>query len=146
MVRDGDTFLLFYSANWYESPDYAIGYARCDAPTGPCKKMTLTSPFMKSSDKALGPGGQEHFTDGTGNSWLAYHAWKPSQTTYAAGGARSLRLARLSVTAGVPALVPTMVAATAPAPAPLPSSLPSPSPTPPPKREIGTPFTTTLSP
>ena len=32
--------ILFYSANAWATADYAIGYATCEAPTGPCTKVT----------------------------------------------------------------------------------------------------------
>lgn len=106
MVQEGDSTLLFYSANWYEGSSYAVGYARCAGAAGPCRKMTSTAPLLGSSGDAAGPGGQEPFFDADGDLWLAYHAWSPRRTTYAAGGVRSLRLARLSLAKGAPALAP----------------------------------------
>ena len=41
LARDG-TYHLFYSANWYESPSYAVGHATCMTPLGPCTKPTAT--------------------------------------------------------------------------------------------------------
>ena len=106
MIQEGSSTLLFYSANWYEGPDYAVGYARCDGPAGPCKKMTVDAPLMKSTATALGPGGQEVFTDLFGRAWIAYHAWAPPKTSYADGGRRSLRLARLGFSQGTPLVTP----------------------------------------
>lgn len=106
MLQNGDSTFLFYSANWYESADYAVGYARCDGPSGPCKKMTLDAPLMKSNLTALGPGGQETFKDLLGRPWIAYHAWAPPKTSYAAGGMRSLRLSRLGFAEGTPLVTP----------------------------------------
>jgi beta-xylosidase len=93
-LHDG-RYYLFYSANWYASSEYAIGYATCDGPTGGCTKVTVGAPFLASSGPALGPGGQELFTGADGALWMAYHAWTAPRTTYAQGGARSLRLARI---------------------------------------------------
>jgi len=106
MIQDGSSTLLFYSANWYESADYAVGYARCEGPAGPCKKITVDGPLFESNETALGPGGQEIFTDLSGRSWMAYHAWTPPTTTYADGGRRSLRLARLTFSQGTPIITP----------------------------------------
>lgn len=106
MVRDGNALFLFYSANWFESADYAIGWARCETPVGPCKKMTLDAPLVKSAGKMLGPGGQEIFTDTLGRAWMAYHAWTAPHTTYSSGGVRSLRLSRLSFSDGTPTIEP----------------------------------------
>ncbi len=106
MVREGDSLFLFYSANWFESADYAIGWARCESPTGPCRKMTLDGPLMKSTGTMLGPGGQEIFKDTLGRPWMAFHAWTAPHTTYASGGVRSLRLSRLSFSNGAPTIEP----------------------------------------
>jgi len=106
MVRRGGRTYLLYSAGWYESAQYSVGWASCDGPAGPCKKMTLDGPLMKSSTTLLGPGGQELFDDADGRTWMAYHAWTAPNATYAAGGARSLRFARVDLTSGVPVVTP----------------------------------------
>jgi beta-xylosidase len=98
-LHDG-RYYLFYSANWYASSAYAIGYATCQGPTGGCTKVTLGAPFLASSGGTLGPGGQELFTGADGALWMAYHAWTAPRTTYEQGGARTLRLARLDFHAG----------------------------------------------
>ena len=100
-LHDG-IYFLFYSANAYESAAYAVGYATCLSPTGPCKKVTLDGPLVKSAGTALGPGGQEVFTDVRGRAWLAYHAWTAPSTTYSSGGARSLRIDPLTFVNGAP--------------------------------------------
>jgi beta-xylosidase len=105
MVQSADATYLFYSAAWYDSADYAIGYARCEGPSGPCKKATSTQPFLKSAGRMLGPGGQEFFSDASGGTWMAFHAWTAPLAGYAAGGVRSLRLARLSFADGVPMIM-----------------------------------------
>jgi beta-xylosidase len=102
MIRDGGAYYLFYSANDYESASYAVGYAVCASPIGPCKKASSDGPLMHSHGLQLGPGGQEAFRDATGASWIAYHAWTAPRTTYAGGGARSLRFARLRFSDGAP--------------------------------------------
>jgi beta-xylosidase len=104
-VHDGRTF-LFYSANWYASSRYAVGYATCAGPLGPCQKVTVAAPLLGSAGAALGPGGQELFTGPDGTLWMAYHAWTAPRTDYAHGGARSLRLARVGFDARGPALAP----------------------------------------
>jgi beta-xylosidase len=96
MVQHRGKHLLFYSANQYDSARYAVGYATCDGPQGPCKKVTRLSPFLASAGLMLGPGGQELFTDAAGELWMAFHAWTAPKTTYP-HGARSLRLARLKL-------------------------------------------------
>lgn len=104
MVKFDNRYYLFYSANWWESPNYGIGYAVCTTPRGPCAKKTLDGPLVKSAGAALGPGGQEVFTDVHGKPWMAYHAWSSPIIGYSNGGARSLRIDPLEVLGGVPSL------------------------------------------
>jgi beta-xylosidase len=104
MVKEGGAYFLFYSASDWESARYAIGYATCDGPTGPCAKITRDAPFVKSAGDVLGPGGQEIFRDVNGRAWMAFHAWTAPHASYAAGGARSLRIAPLGFVAGAPVL------------------------------------------
>ena len=96
MIVSAARYLLFYSANRYDSAQYGVGYATCQGPQGPCTKVTVAAPLLNSQKEVLGPGGQEFFTDPLGTLWMAYHAWT-SRTTYAAGGARSLRLLRFTL-------------------------------------------------
>jgi beta-xylosidase len=102
MFRSGTQTHLLYSGGWYESAQYAVGWATCDGPAGPCKKMTLDAPLVKSTSTLLGPGGQELFDDADGRLWMAYHAWTAPNATYAAGGARALRFSRVDLTSGTP--------------------------------------------
>jgi beta-xylosidase len=95
MLARGGVYYLFYSANWYASSAYAVGYATCTSPRGGCRKVTLERPFLASAGTTMGPGGQELFTAADGKVWMAYHAWTGERTSYEAGGARSLRLARV---------------------------------------------------
>jgi beta-xylosidase len=94
MLREEGRYYLFYSANDYESDRYSVGYATCAGPVGPCTKSPGDGPWLRSHGAERGPGGEEFFTRG-GETWMAYHGWTGPKTTYAAGGARSLRLARV---------------------------------------------------
>lgn len=96
MICRSGTYFLAYSANAYESASYAMGYATCLSPLGPCKKATVLGPFLASRATALGPGGGEFFQDAAGESWLVYHAWTAPKTTYAGGGERSMRIDRVT--------------------------------------------------
>jgi len=87
---------LLYSANRWDSERYAIGYARCDSPLGPCRKRG-NGPVMQSDGETAGPGGPEVFADGAGHRWMAYHGWSVDAIGYSQGGVRSLRLARVVV-------------------------------------------------
>ena len=74
MVKHDDTYFLFYSGNWWESHQYAVGYAVCETVTGPCEKP-LNEPWFDYENPVMGPGGQAFFMDTEGNLWMAYHAW-----------------------------------------------------------------------
>ncbi len=97
IVKAGGAYYLFYSANWWESPNYAVGYATASSPLGPYRKRTRRGPWFVSGAAAAGPGGQEFFTDTGGQLWMAYHAWTPSAVGYQLGGARSLRMAKVGL-------------------------------------------------
>ena len=113
MTLHAGVYFLFYSANAYESASYSMGYGTCLTAIGPCKKITVSAPFIMSADTALGPGGGEFFTDRNGREWLAYHAWTAPKTTYAGGGARSLRIDPIRFDGGVPLFTgPTTTAQT----------------------------------
>jgi beta-xylosidase len=92
-------YYLFYSANDWTTANYAVGYAVCDSPLGPCTKAP--GPWLASTDKAQGPGGQEVFTDEDGQFWLVLHAWVGGKVGYP-GGARNLFVLQLDFVNGVP--------------------------------------------
>jgi beta-xylosidase len=72
--RAGGSLVLFYSANDFASADYAVGYARCDTPLGPCEKAA-ENPILASACDAAGPGHQTLLRDAAGATWMLYHAW-----------------------------------------------------------------------
>jgi beta-xylosidase len=102
MLKHGGKYYLFYSANWYESAEYAVGYAIGDAIAGPYKKITVDGPLFAQRGAVAGPGGQEFFTDPEGNIWMAYHAWDARHVGYANLGQRSLRIDRVSFDGDAP--------------------------------------------
>jgi beta-xylosidase len=101
LVPAGGTYYLFYSANWWNTARYAIGYATAAQVLGPYTKVTTTGPWFASDHAVAGPGGQEWFTDSSGVWHMAYHGWQPSAVGYP-NGARSLRLATVSFATGAP--------------------------------------------
>jgi beta-xylosidase len=101
--KDGVDYYLFYSANWWESKTYAIGYAVCISVIGPCKKP-LKEPIFAHTQQVLGPGGQELFTDAKGDLWMSYHAWTAPDAGYRIGGERSLRIDRIGFANGKPVI------------------------------------------
>ena len=100
LVRRGDTYFLFYSANWWNTDRYSIGYATSSSVTGPYSKVTTKRPWFASDAAVAGPGGQEWFLDHSGQLWMTYHGWTPGNVGYP-HGARSLRLGRVSLANGL---------------------------------------------
>src|SRR5687768_7128905 len=90
MVKNGERYYLFYSGNWWESHEYAVGYGVCETVTGPCEKP-LSEPWFKFKPPVMGPGGEAFFTDTEGNLWMAYHAWTGADVGYPSGK-RSLHI------------------------------------------------------
>lgn len=106
LARAGERYLLFYSANRWQTAAYAIGYAVADHPLGPWTKLTTDRPWAASEGPVAGPGGQEVFSGPDGGSYLAYHAWDAGAVGVGSAGRRSLRIGRLDLTGGVPGLAP----------------------------------------
>jgi hypothetical protein len=75
MVRWNGRLFLFYSAGNWQSASYAIGYAECASPVGPCTKATQGGPLLASNGNRLGPGGPAPFVDASGRLMLGYHYW-----------------------------------------------------------------------
>ena len=97
VVKHEGTFYLFYSANWWESHEYAVGYAVCETVTGPCEKPE-NGPIFEFTPNVMGPGGESFFIDKDGNLWMAYHAWTGIDVGYP-DGKRSLRIEPVGFTA-----------------------------------------------
>ncbi len=96
MVRWDNGYGLFYSGGTFIDERYAVGYARCSSPAGPCTK--LTAPVLRSHGNVIGPGGQAVFFDLEGRLRLAFHSWTPSPV----GAIRALRTASVLGTAARP--------------------------------------------
>ena len=72
MVEVGGAYWVFYSANWYNQPAYAIGAARCAGPAGPCAD-TAPGPCSPATPREQGPGEASLFRDASG-IWMLYSA------------------------------------------------------------------------
>ncbi len=96
--RDG-RYYLFYSANEYGTPKYAVGWAVANQPRGPYEKSR--EPLLASQIPAglVGPGGQDIVLDAAGDTWLLFHGWRPA-------GYRGLYLAPLEWRADEPYVAP----------------------------------------
>jgi hypothetical protein len=89
------TYTLFFSTNKWDSSSYGMTHATCAGPAGPCIQ-NRHSPWLASYGDVRGPGGGGIFTDATGGTWLAYHAWTGSCTSYSCGGERNLFVTRVA--------------------------------------------------
>ena len=79
IVRHGDEYALFYSANDYGGEEYAMGYALAPSVAGPYTKADepLFTTAMSGS-RALGPGGQDVVVAPDGRDRIVYHSWDPA--------------------------------------------------------------------
>lgn len=100
MVRDANRYYLFYSGGKWNTASYAIGYAVCAGPSGPCTKP-VDHPWLGSNFTAQGPGGQEFFTDPAGQQWMVLHAWVHGNVGYPFG-ARNVFVLRVVFVGGLP--------------------------------------------
>jgi beta-xylosidase len=79
MFKHDGRYYLFYSANNYAGVEYAVGYATCDSPLGPCQDAPenpiLASHLENKNAMVIGPGHQDVFELGD-QTWIAYHAWE----------------------------------------------------------------------
>lgn len=94
MTYINGAYVLLYSGNDWNSPNYATGYAVCSGPLGPCRRPS-SSPLMRSVSGAWGPGGADGLADQRGRFIAMYHAWNRSSV---AGARRVPHTAELQVT------------------------------------------------
>jgi hypothetical protein len=102
MLEQDGRYYLFYSGNDWDTASYAIGYAVCAGPMGPCVKPNQT-PWLTGSPTAQGPGSPTVFRDGHGDTWLALHSWVGGKVGYPQG-ARNLFVVRFTIVDGAPVL------------------------------------------
>lgn len=106
LVQD-DTYFLFFSANDYNSRNYAVGYATAQAVTGPYEDaeenpILASDPAVGVSGLPAGPGHQSVVSDGAGDLWMVYHAWDSGLIGDQLGGRRALWLDELRFESGRP--------------------------------------------
>jgi beta-xylosidase len=71
--KEDGRYYLFYSGNAFDGDLYAVGYATCESPLGPCTDAP-ENPILKSACDASGPGHHTLVRDGD-TTWIVYHAW-----------------------------------------------------------------------
>lgn len=120
MVRHGGDYRLFYSANHFGwepnqrlSP-YAMGYARCAGPMGPCTDAADNPILHSYTDRTAGclsgPGHQAVF-EADGRSFIVFHAHAATRACGNAGKGRYMYIAPLFWEDGEPRIAPSLRAA-----------------------------------
>ena len=74
VVEASGTYWLFYSANAYDSADYAVGVAEATSPTG--RSPSCPTRSWSATRWPPGPGHCAIFAVGD-QRWMVYHAWPP---------------------------------------------------------------------
>jgi beta-xylosidase len=105
-----DTYYLFFSANDYNSRDYAVGYATAksvegpytDAPENPI--LATQVPFGSPPGDPAGPGHQSIVADDDSDLWLVYHAWDSGLIGDGNGGRRAMWIDELAFEDGRPVI------------------------------------------
>lgn len=73
VIKLDGLYYMFYSANHYMSPDYAVGYATASSPAGPWTKYEGNPILHRSIVGEKGSGHGEVFFDNDGNMRYMYH-------------------------------------------------------------------------
>ncbi|MEA3002558.1 MAG: hypothetical protein QOH81_1346 [Sphingomonadales bacterium] len=115
MVKMGGTYVLFFSGGYYGWPPearlspYAIGYATCASPTGPCSEAAEPILFSRSGSAGCisGPGHQAVFNVGA-RYFLAYHGWSVTPGCRPLDPFRWLYISPLGWRDGKPVIGPTL--------------------------------------
>jgi hypothetical protein len=106
-------YQLFYSGGYYgwnaDQPisPYAMGYANCSSPLGPCKDAGNDPILHSFNDREAGclsgPGHQAIF-QAAGRSFIAFHGWAATKGCRKVGDQRFLYVAPLSWKDGKPVI------------------------------------------
>jgi beta-xylosidase len=119
MIRGPGGYDLFYSGGFFGwNPDegglspYAMGYATCTSPLGPCKPSPANPLLHSFNDRDAGclsgPGHQSIFS-AAGHMFASFHAWAAtSSCRKSPDDARYLYIAPLFWKDGVPTLGPSL--------------------------------------
>ncbi len=79
--RDG-LYYLFYSANDYRNPDYAVGYAVSEHPKGPWKRNAENPLISRQTVGLAGSGHGDLFEDAAGRLWYVFHSHQSEQDVH----------------------------------------------------------------
>lgn len=73
VLKRDNIYYLFYSANDFNNPDYAVGYATSNSPYGPWEKHKNSPVLSKKQTSINGSGHGDFFTDKKGKLNYVFH-------------------------------------------------------------------------
>ncbi|MBL4676132.1 MAG: glycoside hydrolase family 43 protein [Mucilaginibacter sp.] len=73
VMKRGNLYYMFYSANDFHNIDYAVGYATSTSPFGPWKKADDSPIISRKNTGANGTGHGDFFKDTKGNLYYVLH-------------------------------------------------------------------------
>jgi beta-xylosidase len=79
VLKKDKLYYLFYSANDFRNPDYAVGYAVSGSPVGPWVKYTGNPVISKKLLKINGTGHGDFFTDKNGQLQYVFHTHRSNR-------------------------------------------------------------------
>ena len=95
VVKLGGTYYLTYSANSYESQDYAVGYATATSLQGPWRKYS-GNPILRRYDGLVGTGHHSIFRDKEGKLRIVFHAHQSTTAIHP----RTMYIGTMELTSG----------------------------------------------
>jgi xylan 1,4-beta-xylosidase len=101
VMKHGDLYYLFYSANDFRNIDYAVGYATAKSPMGPWVKYDK-NPILNRA--LIGQNGTGHGDFFTGNSNQLYYVFHTHHTNSSVGQ-RKTAIIKATFTKGKPAVL-----------------------------------------
>lgn len=100
VIKHGSRYYLMYSANYWASSYYSVGYVYSDnGPLGPY--TTPKSPILlQSTTNSIGPGHNSVFKSATGELYTAYHVKDVSKSEETGEWRRTLAIDRIDFNEG----------------------------------------------
>jgi beta-xylosidase len=80
VLKHKNLYYLFYSANDFRNPDYAVGYATSNNPTGPWKKYSNNPVISRNNIGKNGSGHGDFIKDRSNNLFYVFHTHHSDST------------------------------------------------------------------
>ncbi|WP_316738120.1 glycoside hydrolase family 43 protein [Pedobacter aquatilis] len=81
VLKRNGLYYLFYSANDFRNPDYAVGYATSKNPVGPWSKYKESPILSQKNTKMNGSGHGDFFVDKAGKLNYVFHTHESNEKT-----------------------------------------------------------------